>query len=172
MNIEKANTKADSDYVDPAAGAFVRGGHTRRCRCRRYGPGVQGACCDVTSNTRSTEAVRDCTFVECHQGACNPASAPNLCVSNSSGRPYLGCSSVPWPDASCPDSCSMVNCANQKPPKGLPTCEGAKCPPGRCAASAQQKCGAAAPYQCLSGSARFGCSVGACKWVLASATLC
>ena len=42
-------------------------------------------------------ATRPCTFAECEGGGCDEATAPYLCVDQTTpGAPYSGCSAIPW----------------------------------------------------------------------------
>ena len=82
-----------------------------------------------------------------------------------------GCSAVPWDSDSCDgDACSLEDCDLQSP-DNADSCEGVACPSERCDTT-QHLCGVDQPYQCLEGSARFGCSDDQFGWAAVTDTLC
>ena len=54
---------------------------------------------------------------------------------------------------------------------GAESCDGRQCPASRCD-DPLYHCGDEAPYQCLDGSARFGCNADESYWMSAVDTLC
>ena len=114
---------------------------------------------------------RACSFAECGRAGCDETSAPFLCVDPATA--FYGCSSAPWPETYCADSCSLAECATAEPPKTMKSCEGIKCPPEKCDPLVHyQKCGGEAPYQCTGGSSAMGCSADPYGWLLVPDTTC
>jgi hypothetical protein len=125
----------------------------------------------VDSMEAAPAPTRACTFDECGRGGCDAASAPFLCVDPKTA--YYGCSAQPWAESYCSDSCDMEKCEDTKPAEGQESCAGVKCPGDRCDSTTRyQRCGAGAPYQCLTGSSAMGCSNDPYGWVLVADTIC
>lgn len=100
--------------------------------------------------------VPNCPIALCFTNGCSPA-APFKCHDQN------GCSATPWYPGSCRNQCSLEYCTGDIP-DGSPTCEGVKCPGGSC--KNYQKCGASAPYQCLSGASANGCNADPFEWTM------
>ncbi len=118
---------------------------------------------EMRSPLKSQASVRDCTKNECLNAGCNNELDPFHCKDNN------GCSANPW-GKYCRDSCDLSNC-DEYPIDTSNTCEGVQCDRAWC--RGRQKCGNSVPYQCLAGSARFGCTSDPYGWTEESpANLC
>ena len=109
-------------------------------------------------------ASRDCTFDECYASHCNQEVAPFTCLFHNGG-PHGGCSPVPWNKDTCDDSCSLTDCHELAIPDSVKGCTD-PCPPNWCQEAGGQVCPPPVPYQCMAGSARFGCSADSLTWAL------
>jgi len=147
-------------------------------------PGCDGGLCPPLAQVRiqettpapaSSRTLRDCSFYECKKSGCDPVVNPFLCVTTAPPAPYLGCSSVPWPEEVCRDACGLGQCSKTKPPVDAPTCK-VHCPSEWCShlnsPEPGQRCGSDAPFQCLAGSAAMGCSADEYKFALVANTTC
>ncbi|KAL7525412.1 hypothetical protein ACHAWF_003917, partial [Thalassiosira exigua] len=103
-----------------------------------------------------------CTFKECYASNCNPKVAPYTCLFHNGG-PHGGCSPTEWVGASCTKSCDLTHCAGMDIPKDTESCDK---PCKKAVCNGDRLCNSDAPYQCTSGSATFGCSVGKLEWTL------
>jgi hypothetical protein len=117
----------------------------------------------------SSTKVRDCTYDECHASGCDASTAPFLCVDPL--KAHYGCSPTPWTEMSCGDGCSLEHCAETSPSVNQKSCRGVSCGEERCGTD-YQKCGADAPFQCVTGSAAMGCSSNEFDWMTVSDDLC
>lgn len=129
----------------------------------------------TTSAPIWSRLLRDCSFHECEQSGCDRVANPFLCVTVEPPAPYMGCSSVPWPEAACPNACSIEQCSKVVPSLDEPTCQ-VRCPAAWCAQInspvPQQRCSADAPFQCLAGSAAKGCAADQYHFASVSDTMC
>ena len=114
----------------------------------------------VNDSLMSLDTIRDCTLEECYDAGCPKEAVPFLCKTN------FGCSSIPWVAGTCAEQCSLKICDSLIIPDDTPSCDGVECSAQWCEGA--QKCGTVAPYQCLSGSSRFGCSSDDLTWTLYS----
>lgn len=136
-----------------------------------------------------------CSFEDCYASKCNQKVAPFTCLIHNGG-PHGGCSATPWVAGSCErlplccffvrimndihelthslflfyfffflgtKSCDLSHCAGLDIPKDTDSCD-KPCKKEVC--TADRLCNADAPYQCTSGAATFGCSVGKLEWTL------
>lgn len=110
-----------------------------------------------------SSGVRDCSFEECYASGCNHESAPFTCLFHNGG-PHGGCSAIPWVKGTCTVQCNLSACDDIVIPPSTPDCDGIKCSAMWCAGG--QVCGPDVPYQCIGGSARFGCSDDPLQWTL------
>jgi hypothetical protein len=106
--------------------------------------------------------VKACTFDECYASNCNQEVAPFTCLFNNGG-PHGGCSPTPWTQESCDESCTLSGCKDLPIPKSVKGCTD-PCPKDWCAGG--QVCPSDVPYQCMVGSARYGCSTDSLTWTL------
>jgi hypothetical protein len=106
---------------------------------------------------------RPCTFKECFASNCNHDVAPYTCLFHNGG-PHGGCSPTPWYPTTCDDQCSLTDCDKLEIPDDVSTCENRKCTSSWCEGG--QVCPKDAPFQCVDGSGRFGCSMDALHWTL------
>ena len=109
------------------------------------------------------DAVRHCTFTECYASACNGASAPYTCLFHNGG-PHGGCSVHPWLEGTCEVQCDLTGCEDLDIPSGAKSCVGEPCSKEWCTNG--QMCPTDVPFQCVDGSARFGCSDDGYHWTL------
>lgn len=107
------------------------------------------------------DAVRPCTLNECVAAGCNNEIAPYVCELHNGG-PHGGCSSYPWTKLSCDDQCDLSNCDSLVIPSSADSCAGKEC--GEVFCKAGQSCGSSAPYQCMRGSANWGCTEDPLGW--------
>lgn len=107
--------------------------------------------------------VRLCTFDECFATNCNKQVAPFVCEFHNGG-PHGGCSEYAWIEGTCDDQCNLAKCDSMVIPDTVDSCEGVECGADWCAGG--QVCGPDVPYQCKSGSARFGCNADKLQWTL------
>lgn len=105
--------------------------------------------------------VRQCTLNECVAAGCNNEIAPYVCELHNGG-PHGGCSSYPWTKLSCDDQCDLSNCDSLVIPSSADSCAGKEC--GEVFCKAGQSCGTSAPYQCMRGSAGWGCTEDPLGW--------
>ena len=130
-----------------------------------FGLRYPGAVYDVdAATTFATTSPSACDFLTCEASGCDKEMNPHYCVDNG------GCSPTPWRPEDCAEYCSLADCA-ARDPDGADSCAGVDCPNARCEA-ALGLCGDDAPFQCLEGSARFGCSGDAYGWASVADTLC
>eukprot|EP00527_Entomoneis_sp_CCMP2396_P003693 CAMPEP_0198137420 /NCGR_PEP_ID=MMETSP1443-20131203/898_1 /TAXON_ID=186043 /ORGANISM="Entomoneis sp., Strain CCMP2396" /LENGTH=182 /DNA_ID=CAMNT_0043798827 /DNA_START=83 /DNA_END=628 /DNA_ORIENTATION=+ len=106
-------------------------------------------------------STRACDFEECYNNDCNHESAPFICLFHNGG-PHMGCSPVDWTPESCDDSCDLSACDDMVIPDDTDSCEGVVCETEWC--NGAQICPTDVPYQCVDGSARFGCSGDKLHW--------
>jgi len=112
----------------------------------------------------SSEAgVRDCSFEECYATHCDWSTAPFTCLFHNGG-PHGGCSPVEWTVDTCTEQCNLEICDSLPIPDTVASCDGVACSESWCEGG--QVCGDDVPYQCTSGSARFGCSADELQWTL------
>lgn len=111
----------------------------------------------------SAKDVRSCTFEECYSTACDASSAPFACLFNNGG-PHGGCSATPWVKGTCSDQCNLSGCDELDIPLDVKSCVGEPCPQDWCKGG--QVCPDLVPFQCVEGSARFGCSDDSLHWTL------
>ena len=125
---------------------------------------------DILASEGSMLSTRPCSFEQCEIGGCNIETSPYLCVDKNG--PYTGCSTKPWDSEKtlCKESCDMTLCADTKPTANMESCNEAKCSNTWC--KQYQICGSTVPFQCVDGSARFGCSADPYGWVLANDAIC
>lgn len=127
-----------------------------------------------TTSNSPKRLLRDCLFDECERSGCDRMANPFFCLSPVPA-PYLGCSSDPWTEAACQNACSLAQCSKAKHSHHEPTCK-IPCPAERCAQInapvPQQRCGAAAPFQCLTGSAAMACTADEFHYALVSDVVC
>lgn len=100
-------------------------------------------------------------------GKCNAHN--HLCVSfqshSSRDASHIPFSSpTPWYPTTCDDQCSLTDCDKLEIPDDVTTCENRKCTSSWCEGG--QVCPKDAPFQCVDGSGRFGCSMDALHWTL------
>jgi len=112
----------------------------------------------------SSSSVPSCTFEECYGSNCNQEVAPFTCLFNNGG-PHGGCSPTPWLEGTCTTSCDLTNCGLLDIPEDTKSCD-QPCDQTFCTNYADRLCGDDVPYQCTSGSAKFGCSNGKLEWTL------
>lgn len=147
-------------------------------------PGCDGGLCPplaavhippTTAPPTWSVTLRDCSFSECKQSGCDPVASPFLCATPGPPAPYMGCSSVPWPEDVCANACDVGKCSQAVAPANAPSCK-VDCPPEWCAQVnsplPQQRCPADAPFQCLAGSAAMGCTADEFHFASATDTLC
>lgn len=118
-----------------------------------------------------------CSTIECFATNCDKQLAPFLCTS---GNAKFGCSdrASTWVDDKiCTTSCDLRDCdlnAMVEDEASLPRhCD--DCTKEQCDFLAKeffQSCGDAAPFVCLNGSSRFGCSESPFMWAAAVNTTC
>mmetsp|Transcript_5230 Transcript_5230/g.9179 ORF Transcript_5230/g.9179 Transcript_5230/m.9179 type:complete len:202 (-) Transcript_5230:167-772(-) len=114
----------------------------------------------------SSNADRACTFRECEKAQCDHDVAPFVCLIHNGG-PHMGCSGTEWTPESCDDQCDLSNCDSIPIPDDVESCESIECGDEWCMGG--QTCpGDAAPFQCMNGSARFGCSADKYHWVVST----
>jgi hypothetical protein len=108
-----------------------------------------------------------CTFEECYESNCNWELAPFTCLIMNGG-PHGGCSAAPWmvPET-CTTQCDLSKCGDLKTPKDADSCDTA-CEPDFCQMAGERLCGSPAAYQCVEGSAAFGCSDDEFTWAFKS----
>jgi hypothetical protein len=92
----------------------------------------------------------ECTITECFTSGC-PKTSPFLCRSNN------GCSSSTWLTGTCLTQCTLAKCTSDIP-SDAQSCHGIPCSKEWCHDHKGQMCGILAPYQCIEGSSRFGCT--------------
>ena len=111
---------------------------------------------------KSNTGVRKCTFEECMATTCDVTVAPYKCLLFNGG-PHGGCSSIPWsmPDT-CTDQCDTTSCANVRIPKDAKSCKNVQCSKDVC--TDERVCPDNVHYQCIVGSANFGCSADKYLW--------
>jgi hypothetical protein len=107
---------------------------------------------------------RPCTFDECNASNCDHTLAPYTCLRHNGG-PHGGCSAVPWADWTCTDQCDLTGCEGLDIPKDSKSCD-VDCDQEWCENG--RLCGRDVPYQCMEGSARFGCSADEFQWTFRS----
>ncbi|OEU11702.1 hypothetical protein FRACYDRAFT_270658 [Fragilariopsis cylindrus CCMP1102] len=115
-------------------------------------------------NNYVSSSVPSCTFEECYGSNCNHEVAPFTCLFNNGG-PHGGCSPTPWLEGTCTTSCDLTNCSFLDIPEDTKSCD-QPCDQTFCTDYADRLCGDDVPYQCTSGSAKFGCSNGKLEWTL------
>jgi hypothetical protein len=116
------------------------------------------------------DSVRSCTFEECTSAACDFSLAPYLCLFHNGGY-HGGCSPSHWTSDSCTESCDLSTCTSLKIPDNVHSCRGVECSKSWC--SGEQVCSnKAAPYQCLDGPGRYGCSDDEYHWVTNNCPSC
>jgi hypothetical protein len=125
---------------------------------RANGAGIHN---EAESPVVSSATVRDCSLKECFAAGCDTNEAPFLCKANQGG-----CSALPWAKDICDNQCSLKICDSYTIPDSAKSCEGVDCGVEWC--KDRQRCGKANPYQCLVGTARFGCSSDALSWTIKS----
>lgn len=116
---------------------------------------------DMEGASRSNS--RACKFEECYDTKCNAATAPHTCLFHNGG-PHGGCSSTPWTPETCDDQCDLSKCEDLAIPDTVKSCKGIECGKEWC--SVGQVCPKDVSFQCMDGSARFGCSTDALQWTL------
>uniref|UniRef100_A0A7S3LFX3 Uncharacterized protein n=1 Tax=Amphora coffeiformis TaxID=265554 RepID=A0A7S3LFX3_9STRA len=79
---------------------------------------------------------------------------------------YIYSSPTPWIVGTCDDQCDLSGCDSIPIPDGANTCKGKKCTKEWCAGG--QVCPSDVPFQCMDGSARFGCSMDQYAWTFKS----
>lgn len=104
----------------------------------------------ATTTTPNSLPSPECTITECFTSGC-PQTSPFLCRSNN------GCSSSTWLIGTCLTQCTLANCSLDIP-SNAKSCHGIPCSKEWCHDHKGQMCGMVAPYQCLDGSSRFGCT--------------
>eukprot|EP00586_Coscinodiscus_wailesii_P014076 CAMPEP_0172505376 /NCGR_PEP_ID=MMETSP1066-20121228/185961_1 /TAXON_ID=671091 /ORGANISM="Coscinodiscus wailesii, Strain CCMP2513" /LENGTH=180 /DNA_ID=CAMNT_0013281955 /DNA_START=83 /DNA_END=622 /DNA_ORIENTATION=- len=112
------------------------------------------------SSASTNRSVRSCTFSECVASHCNGNISPFTCLFHNGG-PHGGCSGVPWTVETCTEQCDLSDCDDLPIPEDEPSCA-VPCTEEWCANG--RNCGEDAPFQCVQGSARFGCSSDAFQW--------
>merc|ERR1712150_311234 len=75
-----------------------------------------------------------------------------------------GCSPTPWLDYTCDVQCNLKVCDSYEIPTDL-SCKGIDCGAEWCGYGGKF-CGSAAPYQCVDGSGRYGCSGDEHHWLV------
>ncbi|EEC44558.1 predicted protein [Phaeodactylum tricornutum CCAP 1055/1] len=110
------------------------------------------------------DSARACTFDECYQTSCDAETAPYTCLFHNGG-PHGGCSVTPWTDSTCDDQCDLHDCNDYDVPDSVERCD-TPCDESWCTESGGQVCPTNVPYQCMDGSARFGCSTDELQWTL------
>lgn len=113
-------------------------------------------------STKDDDGVRKCTFDECKATTCDVTVAPYKCLLFNGG-PHGGCSSIPWsmPDT-CTDQCDTTSCASVRIPKDEKNCKNIQCSKDVC--NDERVCPDNVRYQCIVGSANFGCSADKYLW--------
>lgn len=106
---------------------------------------------------------KKCTFEECNAASCDVDTAPFTCVRNNGGV-HGGCSPRPWAREHCEHQCDLSDCEYVRIPISADSCKYVKCDKAWCASNNTVRCPDAAPYQCLEGSAKFGCSTDLDMW--------
>ena len=117
---------------------------------------------EAESPMMASGPVRDCSLKECFLAGCPAHTAPFHCKSNN------GCSATPWAKGTCDDDdqCSLKICDSYTIPDSAKSCEGVECGAQWC--KGWQKCGNVAPFQCLEGASRYGCSSDELSWTIKS----
>ena len=110
----------------------------------------------------TTGTTTACTFDECYASNCNQKVAPFTCLFNNGG-PHGGCSPTPWVEWSCTTSCDLSGCSDLDIPDDTDSCD-QPCDEAVCVGD--RLCHHDNPYQCTSGAAAFGCSLGPLEWTL------
>jgi hypothetical protein len=108
-------------------------------------------------------APRPCSFDECYATNCNEEVAPYTCLFHNGG-PHGGCSPIPWVLETCSEQCDLKHCSSIEIPDDVDSCENQECGKDWCLVL--QVCPLDAQFQCMDGSARFGCSTDALHWTL------
>mmetsp|Transcript_21383 Transcript_21383/g.46431 ORF Transcript_21383/g.46431 Transcript_21383/m.46431 type:complete len:200 (-) Transcript_21383:161-760(-) len=103
-----------------------------------------------------------CTFDECYASNCNHKVAPFTCLRHNGG-PHGGCSPTPWTAFTCTTQCDLSGCDDLDIPDDTESCD-TPCDESVCVG--ERLCDHDAPFQCTSGSAAFGCSVGKFEWTI------
>ena len=117
----------------------------------------------------------ECNFEQCVSDMC-AKTQPYLCTAGAAAH---GCEpdAEMWPQSgSCTSCCSTKNCQRTiaKGAGGHPSCVN-ECSSDQCAylsSISDQKCGEEAPYVCLAGSARMGCSDNIFYYAATLPTIC
>mmetsp|Transcript_20081 Transcript_20081/g.68025 ORF Transcript_20081/g.68025 Transcript_20081/m.68025 type:complete len:250 (+) Transcript_20081:101-850(+) len=112
----------------------------------------------------------DCSFTDCKQSGCDVATHPFLCIDESGAGPTMGCNAAPWPADQCATACTLQNCDKVQRPDDAATCTNYACPAATCVQL--QQCGVEHPFQCLVGSARYGCTDDEFGWIFSAPTTC
>lgn len=112
----------------------------------------------------TTKKVVDaCTFSECNAASCDRNTAPYTCIEHNGG-PHGGCSPIPWTIDTCDKQCDLSDCSSTPIPNDEKSCKHVKCEKNWCLSSNAILCPHDLRYQCLEGSARFGCSNDLYQW--------
>jgi hypothetical protein len=109
------------------------------------------------------EHARPCSFDECYATSCDAEFAPYTCLFHNGG-PHGGCSDIPWVEDTCSEQCDLKDCSSIAIPDDVDSCENQECDDEWCLGG--QVCPSDAKYQCMAGSARFGCSTDMLHWTL------
>ena len=117
----------------------------------------------------------ECNFEQCVSDMC-AKTQPYLCTAGAAAH-GCGPDAEMWPQSgSCTSCCSTKNCQRTivKGAGGHPSCVN-ECSSDQCAylsSISDQKCGEEAPYVCLAGSARMGCSDNIFYYAATLPTIC
>ena len=117
----------------------------------------------------------ECNFQQCVSDMC-AKTQPYLCTAGAAAH-GCGPDAEMWPQSgSCTSCCSTKNCQRTiaKGAGGHPSCVN-ECSSDQCAylsSISDQKCGEEAPYVCLNGSARMGCSDNIFYYAATLPTIC
>jgi hypothetical protein len=116
------------------------------------------------ANNDYVNSVPSCTFEECYASNCNQEVAPFTCLFHNGG-PHGGCSPTAWLEGTCTTQCDLTDCGFFDIPDDTESCD-QPCDKTFCTDFEDRLCGDDVPYQCTSGSAKFGCSIGKYEWTL------
>mmetsp|Transcript_30423 Transcript_30423/g.39849 ORF Transcript_30423/g.39849 Transcript_30423/m.39849 type:complete len:188 (+) Transcript_30423:108-671(+) len=111
----------------------------------------------------SSNAAPPCTYDECYPMRCNAKLHPYLCLEKNGGW-HGGCSSNEWLDYTCDRQCNLEDCDSYEVPDDA-SCKGVECDADWCE-WAGKKCSSAAPFQCVDGGGRLGCSGDEMHWTI------
>ena len=110
------------------------------------------------------QRIPSCTLTDCYGFQCDWSLAPFVCLQWNGGI-HGGCSPSPWVQGTCDEQCDSSDCGSDAVTGGDVEGGGCdvRCPPELCL-NEMRLCGGGAKYQCLVGSAAYGCSGDLFDW--------